>query len=120
MRTNNKQAMKAKNSNLYAPIFKCQAIYWGWLKITRTFKHKADAVAWYERHQQGWRYRNAVAVVWQGCTIQTPDNFLVDDLVGGEEWKLAMCHHILCQADCDYILYSDDYEKVCEYECAGR
>lgn len=120
MPNNNKQATTAKNSTRSAKMFRCQAIYFGWLTITRHFSNKADAVAWYNRHQQGWRYRHAVAVIWQGCTRNTPTRFLTDALFGGDEWKLAMCHHILCQADCDYILYSDDYNRVCEYECAGR
>ena len=110
MRTPNKQATKAKNSNLYAPIFKGQALYFGWLLINRTFTNKADAVAWYERHQEGWRYRNAVAVVWQGCTKKTPRKWLKYALCGGEEWQLAINRGIRSQADCDYILYSNDYE----------
>ena len=110
MPNNNKQAMKAKNSNLYAPIFKGQALYFGWLLINKTFTQKADAVAWYERHQEGWRYRNAVAVVWQGCTKKTPRKWLKYALCGGEEWQLAINRGIRSQADCDYILYSNDYE----------
>lgn len=108
---------RANNSNF---IWKGQAIFFGWLKITRTFNKKADAVAWYQSYQQGWRYHYAVAVVWQGCTRNTLERFLTDALLGGDEWKLAKCHKIRSQADCDYILYSDDYEKICEYECAGR
>lgn len=110
MRTTNKQATKAKNSNLYAPIFKGQALYFGWLLINKTFTQKADAVAWYERHQDGWRYRNAVAVVWQGCTKKTPRKWLKYALCGGAEWQLAINRNIRSQADCDYILYSNDYE----------
>lgn len=110
MPNNNKQATKAKNSNLYAPIWKGQAIYFGWLLINKTFTHKADAVAWYERHQEGWRYRNAVAVVWQGCTKKTPRKWLKYALCGGAEWQLAINRGIRSQADCDYILYSNDYE----------
>lgn len=110
MPNNNKQATKAKNSNLYAPIFKGQALYFGWLLINKTFTNKADAVAWYERHQEGWRYRNAVAVVWQGCTKKTPRKWLKYALCGGEEWQLAINRGIRSQAQCDYILYSNDYE----------
>ena len=110
MPNNNKQATKAKNSNLYAPIFKGQALYFGWLLINKTFTQKADAVAWYERHQEGWRYRNAVAVVWQGCTKKTPRKWLKYALCGGAEWQLAINRGIRSQADCDYILYSNDYE----------
>ena len=110
MRTTNKQATKANNSNLYAPIFKGQALYFGWLLINRTFTNKADAVAWYERHQDGWRYRNAVAVVWQGCTKKTPRKWLKYALCGGEEWQLAINRGIRSQAQCDYILYSHDCE----------
>lgn len=110
MPNNNKQATKAKNSNLYAPIFKGQALYFGCLLINRTFTQKADAVAWYERHQDGWRYRNAVAVVWQGCTKKTPRKWLKYALCGGEEWQLAINRGIRSQAQCDYILYSNDYE----------
>ena len=110
MRQTDKQATKAKNSNLYAPIWKGQAIYFGWLLINRTFTQKADAVAWYERHQEGWRYRNAVAVVWQGCTKKTPRKWWKYALCGSEEWQLAINRGIRSQADCDYILYSNDYE----------
>lgn len=110
MPNNNKQATKAKNSNLYAPIWKGQAIYFGWLLINKTFTKKADAVAWYERHQDGWRYRNAVAVVWQGCTKKTPRKWLKYALCGSEAWQLAINRGIRSQADCDYILYSNDYE----------
>lgn len=110
MRQTDKQATKAKNSNLYAPIWKSQAIYFGWLLINKTFTNKADAVAWYERHQEGWRYRNAVAVVWQGCTKKTPRKWLKYALCGGEEWQLAINRGIRSQAQCDYILYSNDYE----------
>lgn len=106
----NKQATKAKNSNLYAPIFKGQALYFGWLLINKTFTNKADAVAWYERHQEGWRYRNAVAVVWQGCTKKTPRKWLKYALCGGEEWQHAINRGIRSQEQCDYILYTNDYE----------
>lgn len=118
MRNNNKQATKAKNSNLYAPIYKGQALYFGLLLINKTFTSKADAVAWYDKHQQGWRYRNAVAVVWQGCKAKTPQRFLKDALCGGDEWQLAKEHRAFNQAQCDYILYFNDYENDCEYVSA--
>lgn len=111
MRNNNKQAMKAKNSNLYAPIFKCQALYFGWLKITKNFTNREDANAWYDKHQQGWRYRHAVAVVWH-AKLRTPDKHLKNDLVGGDAWKLAKEGRVSSQAQCDYLLYSTDYELV--------
>lgn len=109
MRTINKQATKAKNSNLYAPIFKGQALYFGWLLINKTFTSKADAVAWYDKHQQGWRYRNAVAVVWQGCTRRTPSKWLKYSLCGGESWQLAINHIARNQAQCDIILNATQY-----------
>lgn len=112
MRNNNKQAMKAKNSNLYAPIWRGQALYFGWLLINRTFTNKADAVAWYDKHQQGWRYRNAIAVVWQGCTKRTPKHWFKVALCGGDEWRLASNRSATSQAQADYILYSNDYEYV--------
>lgn len=118
MPNNNKSATKAKNSNLNAPIWKGQALYFGWLKITKTFTNKADAVAWYDRHQEGWRYRSAIAVVWQGCKAKTPQRFLKDALCGGDEWQLAMEYRALNQARCDYILYSNDYENDYEYVSA--
>lgn len=93
-------------------IWKCQAVYFGWLKISRTFTNKADAVAWYERYQVGFRYRNAIAVVWQGCTKRTPSRWLKDALCGGNEWALAMERRAINQAQADYILYSNDYEYV--------
>ena len=104
MRTPNKQATKAKDSNLYAPIYKGQALYFGWLLINKTFTSKADAVAWYDKHQQGWRYRNAVAVVWQGCTRRTPSKWLKCSLCGGEAWQLAINRFARNQAQCDAIL----------------
>lgn len=110
MANNNKQATKAKNSSLYAPIWKGQAIYSGWLIINKTFTDKAKAVAWHEKHQEGWRYNNAVAVVWQGCTKRTANKWLKYSLCGGEEWQLAINRNIRSQAECDYILYSNDYE----------
>ena len=109
MRTINKQAVRVKYSSLSAPIFKGQAIYFGWLKITRTFTSKTDAVAWYDKHQQGWRYRNAVAVVWQGCTINTPERFFKDALCGGEEWRYAMTAGAKSQEQCEYILFDEPY-----------
>lgn len=109
MRTELVMGKGAKQSNT-AQVWRGQAIIFGWLKINKTFTNKADAVAWYNRYQQGWRYTHAVAVVWQGYTAHTPARFLKDDLIGGDEWKLAMCHNIKSQADCDYILYSNDYE----------
>lgn len=112
MRTINKQATKAKNSNLYAPIWKGQAIYFGWLTITRTFTRKTDAVAWYDRHQQGWRYRHAVAVLWQGCKRDTLAKHLKDALCGGEEWRLARVYYIKSQAKCDRVLSSPTYKLV--------
>lgn len=112
MRTNNKQATPVKYSSRFAPIWKGQAIFFGWLKITKNFTSKDDAVAWYERYQQqGFRYRNAIAVVWQGCKIRTPQRFLKDALCGGEEWQLAMQKRAKSQAQCDYIIYSNDYEE---------
>lgn len=105
MRQTNKQAMKAKNSNLYAPIWKGQAIYSGWLTITRTFTNKADAVAWYDKHQEGWRYRHAVAVLWQGCKAGTRKKHLKDALVGGDAWAIAKAGNITCQAQYDNFIY---------------
>lgn len=109
MRTELVMGAGAKQSNT-AQVWRGQAIIFGWLKINKTFTNKADAVAWYNRYQQGWRYRNAVAVVWQGCTAKTAHAFLKDAMLGGDEWRLAMCRHIKSQAACDYILYCDDYE----------
>lgn len=109
MRTELVMGKGAKQSNT-AQVWRGQAIIFGWLKINKTFTNKADAVAWYNRYQQGWRYRNAVAVVWQGCTAKTAHAFLKDAMLGGDEWRLAMCRHIKSQAACDYILYCDDYE----------
>jgi hypothetical protein len=110
MPNNNKQASKAKYSNLYARIFKGQVVYFGSIIITRTFTRKADAVAWYEKHQQGWRYHHAVAVLWQGCTHRTPERFLHDAVAGGAEWQLWKHRGIASQAHCDYLLNSLDYE----------
>ena len=110
MRTPNKQATTAKNSNRYAFYFKAQAIYFGWLKITKTFDKKADAVAWYDNHQQGWRYRHAVAVVWQGAHRDIPARFLKSALCGGESWRLAAQHSLNSQADCDAVINSNMYE----------
>jgi hypothetical protein len=93
-------------------IWKGQALLFGWLKITKTFTRKSDAVAWYERYQSGWRYRNAIAVVWQGCTERTPSKWLKCSLCGGEAWQLANARSATSQAQCDYILYSNDYEYV--------
>ena len=99
-----------KNSSRYARIFKGQVVYFGSIIITRTFTRKADAVAWYEAHQQGWRYRHAIAVVWQGCTHTTPMCSLHDAMVGGAEWRLWKERGITSQAHCDYLLNSLDYE----------
>lgn len=110
MANNNKQATKAKNSNLYAPIYKGQAIYFGWLLINKTFTSKAEAVAWYDKHQQGWRYRNAVAVVWQGCTKRTGNKWLKYALCGREAWQLAKEYGLKSQDICDKVINSTMYE----------
>lgn len=110
MRTINKQATKANNSNLYAPIYKGQALYFGWLLINKTFTSKAEAVAWYDKHQQGWRYRNAVAVVWQGCTKRTGNKWLKYALCGGEAWQLAKEYGLKSQDICDKVINSTMYE----------
>lgn len=110
MRTTNKQARMVKHSNRYARIWKGQVVYFGSIEITRTFTRKADAVAWYEKHQEGWRYNHAVAVVWQGCTSRTPKRHLHDAMLGGAEWQLWKHRGIASQAHCDYLLNSLDYE----------
>lgn len=110
MPNNNKQATKAKNSNLYAPIYKGQALYFGWLLINKTFTSKAEAVAWYDKHQQGWRYCNAVAVVWQGCTKRTGNKWLKYALCGGEAWQLAKEYGLKSQDICDKVINSTMYE----------
>ena len=109
MANNYKQAMKVKNSRLYASIWKGQALYFGWLKITKTFTSKTEAVAWYDKHQEGWRYNNAVAVVWQGCSRKTSSKFLKDALCGGEEWRYTLASGAKSQAQCEWVLFAKPY-----------
>lgn len=110
MRTINKQATTAKHSNRYARIWKGQVVYFGSIEITRTFTNFDDACAWYDKHQEGWRYNHAVAVLWQGCTRRTPKRYLHDAMLGGAEWQLWKHRGIASQAHCDYLLNSLDYE----------
>lgn len=110
MPNNNKQAIMAKNSSRYARIWKGQARLLGLITITRTFDNFNDACAWYDKYQEGWRYNNAVAVLWQGVTRRTPKRFLHDAMLGGKEWELVKERGIVSQAQCDYLLNSLDYE----------
>lgn len=109
MRTINKQAMEVKHSSIQR-IWKGQARLFGLITITRTFDNFNDACAWYEKSQEGWRYNNAVAVLWQGCTRRTPKRFLHDAMLGGKEWALFKERGITSQAQCDYLLNSKDFE----------
>lgn len=97
MRTNNK-------------LWRGQAILFGCLHISRNFKTFNDAVAWYDKYQEGWRYNYAVAVLWQGVTRRTPKRFLHDAMLGGKEWELVKERGITTQAQCDYLLNSKDFE----------
>lgn len=107
MRTISKQASKVKYSSLQR-IWKGQARLFGLMTITRTFDNFDDACAWYDQYQEGWRYNNAVAVVWQGVTSRTPKQFYHDAMLGGKEWALAKERGITSQAQCDYLLNSKD------------
>lgn len=109
MPNTNKQAAKVKYSSLQR-IWKGQARLFGSITITRTFDNFNDACAWYDKYQEGWRYNNAVAVLWQGVTRRTPKRFLHDAMLGGKEWELVKERGITTQAQCDYLLNSKDFE----------
>lgn len=117
MRTALVKGIGAKESNTNPMVWRGQAIIFGWLGITKTFTNKEDAVLWYDRYQQGWRYRKAVAVVWQGCRANTPERFFCKDaLLGGAEWRLAREHAIRSTSECAQLLNSSLYEGVLLWE----